>query len=172
MTHNSKHFRRSHVLLIADLVFLEIFLVFIYVLFRVIIQVFNSNISINLSQPAFDIFSIFFFIFISVFELILILFVVLKWASEEYEIRDDTIIHRKGVLTTTEENYSLRSLGNASITQSIFGKIFNYGTIKLYSPLLKQDYFINNVHNPKQILSSLEDDLSEKQSKGTIIRRA
>jgi len=168
---SSKYFRRSHILLIADLILLELFLVAIYLIFRIFLPFFNESFNILISDSTSVVIGVLYFTTLSIIELILILNVVVRWASEEYEVRDDTIVHKRGIFTTSEEKYSLRSLGNASITQSLFGKIFNYGTIRIYSPLLKQDYFISNVHDPRSILTSIEDDLSDKQSKETIIRR-
>ena len=157
-------------ILLGDLILLEIFLIFLYLIFRIPSTYFVSLLNMPGVSSLEDVFSFMYFIFLSIIELILITTIVLKWVNEEYEIRDDTIVHRKGVFSRTEENYSLRNLGNATISQSLLGRLFNFGTVKVYSPLLKQEYYISNVHNPKQILTSLEDDLSEKGSE-TIIKR-
>lgn len=171
MHKNSKIYRKSHILLLGDLIILELLLIFLYLIFRFSSTFLLNIIGLSGLDDVNNFFGIIYFIILSLFELILISIVALRWASEEYEVRDDTIVHRKGVLKTTEENYSLRNLGNATISQGIIGRIFNFGTIKIYSPLLKQEYFITNVHNPKQILTTLEDDLSEKGKSETIIKR-
>jgi uncharacterized membrane protein YdbT with pleckstrin-like domain len=158
-------------ILIGDLIILELFLIMFYLLFRLPFTYFFSGLSSFELENLGNLFGVLYYILLSLIELFLILLVTLRWTSEEYEIRNDTIVHRIGILKTMEETYSLRNLGNAAISQGVLGKIFNFGTIRIFSPLLKQEYFINNVHNPKQILESLEDDLSDRKNKGTIIRR-
>lgn len=173
MKRDYRHFRQSHVVLVFDLIIAEVILISLYLILRIPKSFLLTSV-LNLNQELTNILNtagILYFIFLSVIELIIILVIALKWAGHEYEINQGMIIHRQGIVKITEETYSLRSLGTTTISQGILGRILNFGTIKLYSPLLKQEYFLRNVHDPRHILEALEDDINSGVEKGTIYKK-
>jgi uncharacterized membrane protein YdbT with pleckstrin-like domain len=145
---------------------------FLYLIIRIPKSLLLSPL-LNSSQNNFlNIGGIIYFSLISLFELFLVLQVVLNWTNEEYEIREGSVIHRKGIFRLREEIFTLRNLASSRISQNFFGKLFNFGTITLSSPLLKQDVYLINIHDPKKIITSLEDNLEDKNLQGgTILRR-
>jgi hypothetical protein len=145
---------------------------FLYLIIRIPKTLLLSPL-LNLSQNnLLNLGGIIYFSLLSLFELFLVLQVVLNWANEEYEIREGSVIHRKGIFRLREEIFTLRNLASSRISQNFFGKLFNYGTITLSSPLLKQDVYLVNIHDPKKIITSLEDNLEDKNLQGgTILRR-
>ena len=164
-------FRQSHIILIFKLLFIEILLVFLYLVIRIPKSLLLSS-YFDTSQNTFlNIAGIVYFSLLSLFELFLVLQVVLNWANEEYEIREGSVIHRKGIFRLKEEIFTLRNLASSRISQNFFGKIFNFGTITLSSPILKKDIYLVNVHNPKKIIISLEDDLESKNHQGGVVLR-
>ena len=57
------------------------------------------------------------------------------------------------------------------MNQSFIGKLFNFGTIKFFSPVLKQEYFLTNVSNPINLKNAIEDLVdSEKSERSKKIR--
>jgi hypothetical protein len=165
-------FRQSHIILVIKLLSIEILLVFLYLVIRIPKSLLLSP-YLDSSQNTFlTIAGIVYFSLLSLFELILVLQVVLRWANEEYEIREGSIIHRHGIFRLKEETFTLRNLASCRVSQNFFGKLFNFGTVTLSNPLLKRDLYLLNVHDPKKIVSSLEDDLENQDVRGgTIIRR-
>lgn len=108
----------------------------------------------------------------SIFQLALIAYITLDWTNHEYEIRDGAIIHRHGIFYRKEEIYSLRNLGSAVISQSLLGRLFNFGSIHAYSPILKQDVHMLLVHNPQDIVHHIQDDVEHTGGKHEVIRRS
>jgi len=64
-----------------------------------------------------------------------------------------------------EDAYSLKQISSTTLNQEFLGRLFNYGTIRIYSPILKQDYYLINVHKPNEIIKTLEDEISGSNQK-------
>jgi len=161
---------QSHVFLIIKLIAIEILMLFLYLFIRLPKTLFilpNLELYENVSLSYI---TIIYFIILSFIKLIFILKITLEWINNVYEIRDDSIIHRQGIFNIKEDIYTLRNLSSVTIEQTILGKLFNYGTIILYSPIHKTNYYMINVHNPKKIADTFYDNL-EDNKKSEIIRR-
>lgn len=77
--------------------------------------------------------------------------IVLQWFNEFYEIRKDLIVHTSGVFKRKKDIYSLKTIEAGNVVQTLPGKILNYGTVRIYSPVLKREYFINEISNPHNV---------------------
>lgn len=152
--------KQSHMILISRLVGLDAFITALYLLFRVLGTFLQVSIVNNSLLLGISIFGIVFFILITFVETIMSTWVVLTWANEEWEIKEGIIYHRRGVFNIHEEAYSLQQVGSVTLNQDWLGKICNYGTIRVFSPLLRQEYYLMNIHNPKEIIKLLEDEIS------------
>ena len=53
------------------------------------------------------------------------------WKRRSWTLQDEGIVARRGVLSREEETIAWSRISNRSITQSLLGRIFNHGTIKL-----------------------------------------
>jgi len=103
----------------------------------------------------------------------IIIAVVLKWWFERYEITIESIIHKRGVFRSREDIYSLKNIEAGKVSQNVFGKIFNFGTVAVFSPVLKSEYFIRDISNPyliKNFIVELIDDKIEEKDRKIIPR--
>lgn len=57
--------------------------------------------------------------------------IVVNWASDFYYISEHHLIHRQGILGTTENVYHLERIDAVTITQSWLGKLMDYGDVKI-----------------------------------------
>jgi uncharacterized membrane protein YdbT with pleckstrin-like domain len=164
-------FRQSHFILAIRLLALEVVLFFLYLVVRIPKTLLVSSLnSVDLVSAA-NWIGILWFFLITIFELALAVMVIMQWASEEYEIKEGVIYHRRGIFQRDEDGYSLRDLGSATLSQSVMGRIFGFGTIRFFSPMLKHEFYLHNVHNPQEKLSSIENVLKEKNTGRIIPRR-
>jgi uncharacterized membrane protein YdbT with pleckstrin-like domain len=53
------------------------------------------------------------------------------WRSRSWTLNEEGVVARKGVLSREEETIGWTRISNRSISQSLLGRIFNHGTIKL-----------------------------------------
>ncbi|MCX7956240.1 MAG: PH domain-containing protein [Patescibacteria group bacterium] len=128
---------------------LPVFKIIMVELIIIIINFLTRFISFNYLGDFLNNFIIFIeILIIQLFNIYLVLKIIFSWISYEYIIRDDEIIIRQGLLITKEITYEIANLQSMIINQGLFGKIFNFGTIRLYNPVLKEEIFIENINNP------------------------
>lgn len=155
-----KLLRQSHIMLVTRLLVLDVLITVLYLIFRTFTTLLHL---FNISPAGFyglSFIDIVYFIFITFAELTLGTWIVLSWANEEWEIKEGIIFHRRGIFHMREDAYSLKQIGSTTLNQGLLGKLFNYGTIRIFSPLLKQDYYLMNIHNPREIVKTLENEVA------------
>lgn len=165
-------FRKSHIILILKLALFELVIIAFYLIVRVP-KSYILPLFINITDKQFlDSLGIIYYITLSVIELFIVLKITLDWSNEEYKIKDEALIHKRGILKLTQETYTLRNLGSAKIYQGFVGKLFNFGSIIVTSPILKSDIVLSDIHDPHKILNALENHLDNSAVKNAnIIRR-
>lgn len=114
------------------------------------------------------------FIVLVVLKTAFMIYIIVAWLEEFYEITPKEILHRKGYIIRKERRFTLDHIGTLKIEQSVLGSIFNYGTIRLYD-WVKDDYvYLYLIHNPlkySKILKTLlpEVDVEERLLRPRII---
>ncbi len=165
-------FRKSHIILILRLFVLELVLVTLYLIVRIPKLIVLPSLNDSPTSQVFNYFGLLYFLLLSVIELLLVLQITLDWSNEQYEIRQESLVHRRGIFNLKEQNYTLRNLGSANIYQNFIGKLLNYGTVIISSPILKNDIVLADIHNPQKIVSFLEHNIDESNVKtANIIHR-
>lgn len=72
-------------------------------------------------------------LFIQTLDMALIVTTFLSWINLVYIIRPDEIVRQKGIWNIKESAYSTERVEQVTVYQSFWGRLFNYGTIKIYS---------------------------------------
>lgn len=88
-----------------------------------------------------------------VFQLInlfMLVVLILDWYNRTYVIRSKDIAVKKGILSSQENYIQYDNIEKVDVYQSLFGRLFNYGSIQIYNPLLKSDVYFNNIPNPSK----------------------
>lgn len=80
--------------------------------------------------------------------LIATIFLTLHWVKTIYVIRPKSITEHTGIVAFVENEYSTERVESVNVKQSIFGKIFNYGTIQIFSPVQKADFNLEDIPHP------------------------
>jgi len=89
------------------------------------------------------------FLALFILQTLMILFILLRWATDEYYISEHQLFHYQGLTHVEEHVYELKHIKTVKLHQSFFGKIFNYGDITIhmgahgYSETLKLREFSN-----------------------------
>ena len=61
----------------------------------------------------------------------LVLHIVIDWVSDIYYISEGHFVRQVGVLSIHEDVFALDTIEAVDLSQSWFGKIFNYGTVRI-----------------------------------------
>lgn len=162
-THSLSLIRQTPIVLLVRLLFLEFLISIFYVVLRIPKLLIGSGIDQSLLSDL-NLVTLGAFIFLSVVQMILITMVSLGWANEYYVIKSDGVLHRRGVLTLKEETFSLTNIEALTVEQDIWGRLFNFGSIRFFSPVLKQEYSISNISNPINVKSVIENIVSDSKA--------
>lgn len=86
--------------------------------------------------------------------LIIILYIIwqlLKWHSMEYTLTDSRIIIKSGVLTTKKSYMPYATIQDVNTSQSIIARLFNVGTVSVFSAYDNNLISIENISDPSKV---------------------
>jgi hypothetical protein len=160
--------RQSIFFLLLKLLTLEILAAIGLVLFYVVILLPRlmesvSNALYNYVVP--------FFITMAIVKIFIMIFVVVQWLEEYYEINPEHVIHRQGLFFRREERFTLKHLGTVTLQQGALGSIFRYGTISLYDWVDGRHVYMYLIHNPGKYHKLLQRMVPEADKERLIFRQ-
>lgn len=157
-------FRQSKLILIYKLVILEAVMIGLYLVVRVPKIVISTQLDSEILSSI-NYLSLIYFAILSSLEIVLVAYTTLSWSLEEYIIQNGTISHIYGVFKRYENTYSLKNISSVNVNQSFLSNLFNIGTIKVFSPVLKQDFYIENVDNPQKVADLIKEEVESPKDK-------
>ena len=90
-----------------------------------------------------------------IFPLVFLLIDILKLSSYKLEIFENQIVETDGILSKNQKQTAFNGVVSVSVNQSFFGRLFNYGSIKM-DIVGKNDFYIENIKDPNKFKSFLE----------------
>ncbi len=162
--------RQSIVILLFRLVVLELLAAFGIIMFHTL--VISTNIAeivenVNRDIVLFNAPLLFFLISLKTGVMI---FVIIRWLNEYYEITPKEIIFRRGLFFKKEELNTLDHIGSIEIDQGLLGRIFNFGTIKLFNWASEKYFSLYLIHNPMKYHYILKTILPEVDKEKQVFR--
>ncbi|HLC87738.1 MAG TPA: response regulator transcription factor [Patescibacteria group bacterium] len=94
-----------------------------------------------------------------------VILISLKWNSEYTEVSGEGIVKHSGILHRKEQKYACNFIEGVKVEQSFLGLLFNYGTIELYDPALKEQVYLLNITNPKSTNKTIQRIVSKEKDK-------
>ena len=91
------------------------------------------------------------------------LLILMKWFFSYYEINPKDITLYSGILFQKKKYYSLERAESISLNKSVWGRLFNFGTlsIDLYMANSRYEVLLKCVPNPEKYVHVIEKTLSE-----------
>ncbi|MDO8487006.1 MAG: response regulator [Candidatus Curtissbacteria bacterium] len=93
----------------------------------------------------------------------IVILITLKRNSEYTEVSKDGVTKHSGILQRKEQTYACNFVEGAKLRQSFLGLLFNYGTIELYDPALKEQVYLLSIANPKKYSKTIQNILSKEK---------
>lgn len=118
----------------------------------------------------FTVFNVFIFLILVIIKTAFVVFIILQWLNEYYEITPKEVIHKSGLIFRREERHTLNHLGSIELEQNLFGKVFNYGTIKLYNWTIEKYVTLYLIHNPLKYHHILQTLLPDADKGKSVVR--
>lgn len=159
--------RQSIFFLVLKLLFLEIIAAGAIITFHILLSSYATQYSLDIS-----LFNIPVFILLVLFKTGFMIFVIVAWLEEYYEITPTQVIHRKGFLFRREERYTLDHVGSITLEQGLFGRIFNFGSLKLFDWALEENVYIYLIHSPLKYNDILETLIPEADREKKVFRES
>lgn len=157
--------RQSIFFLVLKLLFLEAVAAIAIIAFHLILSRYSAYTTVNLS-----IFNVPVFVVLVLVKTLFMIFVIVSWLEEYYEISPTEVVHRKGFLFRREEVYTLDHIGSITLDQGLFGRIFNFGSLKLFDWALEETVNIYLIHSPLKYHKILETLLPEVDREKKVFR--
>lgn len=142
--------RRSVALFAARVILLELVFEVIYLTWRTLIHYLPFSLETVVTLNGVSI--IFFLILVTIIQNIFLVYIVLRWVNDYYEIGPDEIAHVTGTLSRTRKSYPYRDIQSITVHQSFLGRLFKYGEINLYIPTLGHDLHFKEVSHPSRFV--------------------
>ena len=137
------------------------------ILNMLLVNTFNGSI---LGTGSFSIFQPILISTVSMAKIILMLMAVFEWAGKKYIIRNDNITIQDGVLSNNKKVIKSTHIETIELKQNLVERILNYGTIKIYSPMLNKLVFLRNITKPKNVISNIREVLNSSKDKKILMR--
>lgn len=90
--------------------------------------------------------------FVAILAVILyIIWQLIKWYSTEYTLTDTRIIIKSGILSTKKNYMPYSTIQDVNSTQSIFARLFDVGTVSVFSAYDNNLMSLENISNPSKV---------------------
>lgn len=139
--------RRSTTVLLFKIFIAEIINEIVYLVLTLFVISAGNNGIIN--NP--DIFRLTINIVMASIGISLLIIIISLWVNEGLGVEDEEIVYHKGVLKTTYTSYPYTNIQRVSVHQTLLGKIFNYGSVELYVPVLDKELLFTEMPSPHKL---------------------
>lgn len=97
--------------------------------------------------------------------------IISLWINEGISVDNDEITYKNGVFNSKVSTYPYANIQRVTVEQSVIGKMFNFGTINLYTPLLGQDLVFHEMPSPHELAAIIKQKLNKPDREQFLIRR-
>ncbi len=154
--------RRSVFLLIINLISIEIFFDLIYIGLKFPSIYFSFSPALqNQLMPAYFVC----FVLLNIMKVIIMLIAALGWVTNRYHIGRGEIRYKSGILKHSEKIFLCNHTQQVTFEQGFWGRLFNFGSIEIYNPALKEKIYLDSVPDPSKCADIVKKNLSN--SSGT-----
>ena len=148
--------RRSVFILTLKLLIVESFFIILSLVVFTLINILSPSGSL-ISDTKF-LFAVL-YIMLSFFRFVLFIVIILNWSSQYYEIKSEGVIFISGVLGDRKRTYYYRNIESITLMKGIIGKIFNFGTIRMYNPSLNEYFYLKDISSPEKYIKIIKSNL-------------
>ena len=111
-----------------------------------------------------------YFLILAAIKIILTLYIVLQWINEYYEITPERIVYRRGIIWRKVDEYDFVHIRSLGIEQGLFGRVFNFGSLRVFDRGVYKYYYLNYLHNPLLYFDLLRQLLPEADIEKEVVR--
>lgn len=145
--------RRTPVILAIRILLMSLFFSFTYFLLSIASDYLTDlNKTIFLNVIGFD--TVIFFSFL-IIQVVSSFILIINWYKNYYILDKGSIIYNHGLFFTKQEIYMITEIKLISFNQTFWGKMLQYGNIKIQYSEKKEDLILDNLEYPEQIIKTI-----------------
>lgn len=103
--------------------------------------------------------------------IVLIIVPIAYWVSEEYVLTEEDLIAKQGIMTKKQTAYPYTNMQRIHVQQGVLGRMFNFGTISVYMPVLGQEIFFKDLSGPHGFAEYLKKLTPNQNQNSFLLRR-
>lgn len=88
---------------------------------------------------------------------------IIRWKSESYVVTNRRVIHARGILNKHVMDSSLSKINDVILQQSLFGRIFSYGTIKILTAADETINTLDHISKPVEFKQAMLNAKAEME---------
>lgn len=106
-----------------------------------------------------------------VLQILLLIYLLVRWSSDTFELRESEIVVRTGIAPRREVAYSYNNMQSITVTVSILGRILGAGQVSAYVPTLGSDIIFAEMSRPHDFAAALKQALPYSGKNQFIVKR-
>jgi len=92
---------------------------------------------------------------------------IMRWKSESYVVTNRRVIHSKGILNKSVMDSSLSKINDVILEQSLLGRVFSFGTIKILTAANETINTLDHIAKPVEFKQAMLNAKGELEPIGT-----
>lgn len=96
---------------------------------------------------------------------------IVLWASEEFIVREKELVVKRGVISTKLTAFPFTNMQRIELKQGLLGKMFNFGTVSVYVPVLGQEISFRDLANPQVFAELLKQSIPQTSHNHFLLRK-
>ncbi len=101
----------------------------------------------------------------SLLQLLITISVFARWYSEVYELKDQEILHRRGIFFVRQNSLWLKDAQAIEYTRGPLEKLLGLGTIVVYSNTYKRPIYLQSLENGEMYLAMVRNAVDQAKTK-------
>jgi|GEM_PF-4610394 len=82
--------------------------------------------------------------------IVMVVYMLLSWSKHYYVINSQAVLMYDGIIFSKSKSYDMAGVESIEVDQGLIGKIFNFGTLKLFNPRLAKEITFHRIPDPNQ----------------------
>lgn len=153
--------RRSVFRLVTYFIAIEFLFDLLYIMIRIPFMYITIPVQFQGFITALYFFS---FVVINIIKVFFISVGALRFVTSKYEIAMDGIRFKYGIISRKEKTFVYTYMQEVTFSQDFWGRVFNFGTIEIYNPAVKEKIILDSIPNPSKYAEIIKKNLPVSQA--------
>lgn len=100
-----------------------------------------------------------------------LVWMLIRWSNETYEIRNQEVVVRSGIVNQVEKAYPFTNMQSVIVRQSALERLVGAGNASVFVPTLGKELVFTEVPNPKQFAENIKKSIPDESGAQFILKK-